>query len=94
MTYPTTLAAFKRYLKDGGAITLRAFSWDGEREEPHKYRDVTRTAEIVRVDSVRLTPGESWLRFGPAGDWTFDDNMATVDGEHGPRMVYEMGQPA
>jgi hypothetical protein len=93
MSYPTTLAAFRRFLIDGGAITLRGFSYDGETQNAHKYRDVTRTSQVVQTERVKLTPGESWLTFGPAADWTFDGATATVHGEHGPLMVYEMGEP-
>jgi hypothetical protein len=95
--YPTTLAAFKRYLKDGGAITLRYFSYDGVNEAPHKYMGVTRTAvgsSGKNPVSLRLTPGDSWLTFGKAGDWVFEGNTASVHGEYGFHMTYEMGEPA
>lgn len=91
--YPTTLAAFKRFLSSGGSLTLRAFSWDEGVEEPHRYKDVTRTSGIMQTEKVMLTPGESWLSFGKAGDWTFEGNMATVHAKYGPRMTYEMGAP-
>ena len=87
----TTLAAFKRFLKDGGTITLRSFGPAGE-EMPHKYRDVPRKAVKVQTVSA-MFEGGSWLTFGKASNWSFDGPIATVSFDDGWRMTYEMGEP-
>jgi hypothetical protein len=89
VSLPTTLAAFKRFLGNGGVITLRSFRDNGV-EWRHKYKDVPRTAEVVQDNAVMLTPGDSWLYYGKAGQWTFDGAIARCTDELGGTLTYEM----
>ena len=73
---PETLAGLKRYLADGGTLTLT----EATGLPAHKFLGVTRTAPDARPGSerVRLEPGGSYLGFGKASEWAFDPDASTA----------------
>lgn len=96
-----TLAALKRMIEAGATLTLRSYETEtseGWAPMRHKYQGVPRRADRCQTASVRLQPGESWLSYGRAGSWTFEEIeggvLATMtdegDGYYGARLVYEV----
>lgn len=104
-TAPTTLAAFKRWLREneGATLTLRSsYSWTPSGpngEMPHRFRGVARTVKVRSRDAVLTTPeGEkSILDFGRATDWDFSawPIVATTNDHdgYGARLMYAVSVP-
>ena len=92
---PANLAALKRYLADGGTITLT----DATGLPAHKFLGVTRRAVEMRPTSsvAILNPGASRLDFGHAEAWTFDPEASTAtlsddpEEDWGTVLTYRLG---
>ena len=98
-----TLAALKRAVGGGATLTLRRYEvrrgldtdW---RPAGHPHLDVPRTGDRCQTVSVRLQPGGSWLTYGKASAWEFEEieggTLATVtdvgESGYGVRMTYEV----
>jgi hypothetical protein len=89
-----TLADFKRYLATPDAsLKMIHLSYNGQ-ERP-VFTNEWRTVAKLQTNSVALrTPtnksGKSWLEFGKASEWLFDEQNKTCQNEsNGTRIVYE-----
>lgn len=103
MTYPTNLAGFKRFMGDGGVLTLDRFEVvsDGDwMPSAHKRVGTPRISADNAQGSilVLVSPDPkddsmtSRLMYGPAKDWTFEGDLAIVnDGDM--RLTYRMSSP-
>ena len=106
MNYPTNLAGFKRFMGDGGVLTLEDFEiaepdavmqW---RRATHKRIGTPRVSADNAQGSILVVVSPdpkddsitSRLMYGPAKDWTFEDDLAVVnDGDI--RLTYRMSSP-
>jgi hypothetical protein len=89
-----TLADFKRFLAEPDAtLTLIKYAVNGD-VQLHKYQGIPRKVSKLQTNSVRLATPEgktSWLDFGKASEWAFDDELA-VNANSGVVLIYRLNK--
>jgi hypothetical protein len=88
---PSNLAQLKRHLAVGREITVVMFDSNGAEI---KRRDTAVKSQQANSVIVDRDGGNSWLEFGKADGWTYDDNGATRhfigrDGNYYPSIRVE-----
>jgi hypothetical protein len=88
-----TLADFKRYLATPDAqLNMIELSYNGV-DKPVKDWGFRRVAKLqtnsVALATPTLASGKSWLDFGKASEWTFNEaNKSAVNESNGTRITY------